>query len=103
MAHRLKQALSASLGGSAMTTKTRGLVLAGASAALCMGSIDAPAQDQPQVHSGGANLEEVIVSARKREESVLDVPVAINVFTAADIEAAGIQRLRRTSSASRRT
>jgi iron complex outermembrane receptor protein len=91
MAHRLKQALSASLGGSAMTTKSRRLVLAGASAALCMGSIDAPAQDQPQVHGGGANLEEVIVSARKREESVLDVPVAINVFTAADIEAAGIQ------------
>ena len=74
-----------------MTSSSRGLVLAGASAALCLGWIDAPAQDQPQVHSGGANLEEVIVSARKREESVLDVPVAINVFTAADIEAAGIQ------------
>lgn len=73
-----------------MTTKRRGLVLAGASAALCMSPIDLPAQDQQRVQ--GANLEEVIVSARKRDESVLDVPVAINVFTAADIEAAGIER-----------
>ncbi|WP_116812206.1 TonB-dependent receptor [Steroidobacter cummioxidans] len=73
-----------------MTTKRRGLVLAGASAALCMSPFDLPAQDQQRVQ--GANLEEVIVSARKRDESVLDVPVAINVFTAADIAAAGIDR-----------
>ena len=44
------------------------------------------------MQSGGTALEEIIVSARKRDESVLDVPVAINVFTAADIEAAGIER-----------
>ena len=76
-----------------MTTirRGRGLVLAGASTALFMAPLDAPAQDQPR-ESAGTSLEEVIVSARKREESVLDVPVAINVFTAADIEAAGIER-----------
>jgi len=55
-----------------------------------MSPFDLPAQDQQRVQS--SNLEEVIVSARKRDESVLDVPVAINVFTAADIEAAGIER-----------
>ena len=38
------------------------------------------------------SLEEVIVTARKRDEASLDVPVAVNVFTAADIEAAGIER-----------
>lgn len=70
----------------------RGLVLAGASTAFFMVPLDAPAQDQPAVQGSGASLEEVIVSARKRDESLLDVPVAINVFTAADIEAAGIER-----------
>lgn len=73
----------------------RGLVLAGASTALFAVPFDAPAQDpatQQQAQGAGTSLEEVIVSARKRDESVLDVPVAINVFTAADIEAAGIER-----------
>jgi iron complex outermembrane receptor protein len=40
----------------------------------------------------GIALEEVVVTARKRDESLLDVPVAINVFTAADIKSAGIER-----------
>ena len=72
----------------------RGLVLAGASTAFFMVPLDAPAQDQQpaQAQGTGTSLEEVIVSARRREESVLNVPVAINVFTAADIEAAGIER-----------
>lgn len=37
-------------------------------------------------------LEEVVVTARKRDESLHDVPVAVNAFSAADIESAGIQR-----------
>src|SRR4051812_5015157 len=36
--------------------------------------------------------ETVTVTARRRDESSLDVPVAINAFTAADINAAGIER-----------
>ena len=36
--------------------------------------------------------ETVTVTARRRDESSLDVPVAINAFTAADIKAAGIER-----------
>jgi iron complex outermembrane recepter protein len=36
--------------------------------------------------------ESVTVTARRRDESSLDVPVAINAFTAADIKAAGIER-----------
>lgn len=71
----------------------RVLVLAGASTAFFVVPLDVPAQDQGRVQSAtGTSLEEVIVSARKREESMHDVPVAINVFTAADIEAAGIER-----------
>jgi len=37
-------------------------------------------------------LEEVVVTARKREEAFRDVPVTINVFTEKAIEAAGILR-----------
>jgi iron complex outermembrane receptor protein len=37
-------------------------------------------------------LEEVVVTARKRDESLHDVPVAVNAFSAAEIESAGIER-----------
>ena len=39
-----------------------------------------------------AGLEEVVVTARKRDESLHDVPVAVNAFSAADIQSAGIER-----------
>jgi len=35
-------------------------------------------------------IQEIVVSARKRDESYVDVPVAISVFTAEEIESAGI-------------
>lgn len=38
-------------------------------------------------------LEEVIVSARKKEESLQDVPISISAFTGEQIKSAGIQRL----------
>ncbi|MDA9614594.1 TonB-dependent receptor [Pseudomonadota bacterium] len=37
-------------------------------------------------------LEEVVVSARKVDESVQDVPIAMSVFTSSDISDAGIER-----------
>ena len=40
----------------------------------------------------GSVMEEVVVTARKRDEAFQDVPVTVNVFTAQTIEAAGIQR-----------
>jgi iron complex outermembrane recepter protein len=36
-------------------------------------------------------IEEIFVSARKRDESYVDVPAAISVFTAEEIESAGIE------------
>jgi iron complex outermembrane recepter protein len=45
-----------------------------------------------QTPNATSSLEEVIVTARKRDETSLNVPVAVNVFTAADIQAAGIER-----------
>ncbi len=38
-------------------------------------------------------LEEVVVTARKREESLQDIPMAITAFNAADIESAGIRNV----------
>ena len=40
----------------------------------------------------GAELEEIIVTARKRSESLQNVPIAVSAFTADQIESAGIQR-----------
>ena len=36
-------------------------------------------------------IEEIIVTARKREESLQDIPVSVTAFSAADIEAAGLR------------
>ncbi len=40
----------------------------------------------------GAELEEIIVTARKRSESLQDVPIAVTAFTETQIESAGIRR-----------
>jgi iron complex outermembrane recepter protein len=73
---------------------TRPCVLAGtASVVLSTASFQAGAQANVVANLQEVNaLEEVVVTARKRDESFVDVPVAINVFTAADIKAAGIER-----------
>ncbi|MEJ1965296.1 MAG: TonB-dependent receptor [Gammaproteobacteria bacterium] len=45
-----------------------------------------------RAQSSDVFLEEVVVTARKRDESLHDVPVAVNAFSAAEIESAGIVR-----------
>ncbi len=40
----------------------------------------------------GDVLEEIVVTARKRDETLHDVPVTVNAFSAAEIESAGIER-----------
>jgi iron complex outermembrane receptor protein len=42
--------------------------------------------------STGPELEEIVVTARQRSEKLLDVPVTVEAFSAADIKAAGIER-----------
>src|SRR6185295_15185110 len=64
------------------------LLMLACSTALCATVPDLHAQTP----SATSSLEEVIVTARKRDEASLNVPVAVNVFTAADIVAAGIER-----------
>jgi len=46
----------------------------------------------PAWSQGQETLEEVVVTARKRDESLHDVPVAVDAFSSAEIESAGIQR-----------
>jgi iron complex outermembrane receptor protein len=59
----------------------------------CVSALYATSPELPaQTPSATSSLEEVIVTARKRDEASLNVPVAVNVFTAADIQAAGIER-----------
>jgi iron complex outermembrane receptor protein len=50
-----------------------------------------PAVLQAQATSSGA-LEEIIVTARQREEKIEDVPVTITAFTQTEIQNAGIER-----------
>jgi iron complex outermembrane receptor protein len=46
------------------------------------------AQDAP-VATGAMGLEEVTVTARRREESLQDVPIAVSAYSAEQIEATG--------------
>jgi iron complex outermembrane receptor protein len=46
------------------------------------------AQNEPTA----AGLEEIVVTARKRDEALIDVPVAVSAFSAQEIESAGISR-----------
>ena len=42
----------------------------------------------------GEGLEEIVVTARKREESLMEVPISITAFTAEDLEARGLVELK---------
>jgi iron complex outermembrane receptor protein len=44
------------------------------------------------VAQGAAVLEEIVVTARKRSESLQDVPIAVTAFTSSQIQSAGIER-----------
>ena len=46
------------------------------------------------VYSGEPELEEILVTARKRSESVQDIPESITVFSQSQVENAGITRIK---------
>ncbi|MFM1886593.1 MAG: hypothetical protein RL026_1750, partial [Pseudomonadota bacterium] len=54
------------------------------------GAIAVPPVLAAAAEDGG--LEEIVVSARKREESALDVPVAVTAFSESTIAAVGIEK-----------
>ena len=51
-------------------------------------SATAPAADTPS-EQGGTTVESVVVTARRREESIRDVPVTVNAVTAGELAAQG--------------
>jgi iron complex outermembrane receptor protein len=75
-----------------MTTSPRaqwiGLLLA--TAAICA---PYPAFAQAAAADDSATLDEIIVTARKREERLIDVPIPISAFTGADIDRRAVTNL----------
>lgn len=57
---------------------------------IAVGLFGLPSLSLTDTHA--AEIEEIIVSARKRSESLQDVPIAITAFTERTIEQAGIER-----------
>ncbi len=69
---------------------------AGLIASASMATLDASAQQTPAPTASAADeivLEEVVVTARKREESLQDVPIAVTALTADSIEERNINNL----------
>jgi len=64
-------------------------IVAGATTALTGLSLDLPTAQAQQFA-----VEEIVVTARRRAESLQDIPLAITAFSAQDIEDAGIQGLQ---------
>ncbi|MEA3181519.1 MAG: iron complex outerrane recepter protein [Gammaproteobacteria bacterium] len=60
-----------------------------AACAAALISIPVLAQESAEERGGPIRLEEVVVTATKRSESLQDVPVAVTALTSADIEARG--------------
>jgi len=52
---------------------------------------------QAPADAGVAMLEEVVVTARKREESIQDVPLSVEAFTSEELQRRGIQELKDVS------
>ncbi|HXY96105.1 MAG TPA: TonB-dependent receptor [Steroidobacteraceae bacterium] len=72
-----------------------GSLAAGAAAALLLAfTVPVPAQEQKQAESGaeaGGEVETIIVSARKRAESIAEVPTSITAFTPETIKDYNVQ------------
>src|SRR5882724_7763729 len=82
---RVYSGLSHPKGGVHMTTRKIPALIA---VPVCV-AVLAPL---PAWSQGQETLVEVVVTARKRDESLHDVPVAVDAFSSAEIESAGIQR-----------
>jgi len=64
-----------------------------ASVIAIVATLPAMAQAQQQAQAQGLALEEIVVTARKVEENLMTVPLAITAFSEADIEARNFKQL----------
>lgn len=72
-------------------TRRRTALLAGLSA-VALTAVSAPAfaqSEEPQAETPDAEEGAIVVTARRREESLLDVPIAITAYTGAQLEQSG--------------
>jgi outer membrane receptor protein involved in Fe transport len=72
-----------------MPRRGRGTLLAGVSAIAALIATGAMAQEAPPAPTadpGASNLDEVVVTARRRSERLQDVPIAISAITAQTLE-----------------
>ena len=61
---------------------------------ICLGSVFViPVYAQDSESGIGALMEEIKVTARKREEGLQDTPIAVSVFSGESLEARGVQRI----------
>ena len=77
-----------------MNIERNGRLAAIAGAALCAAVAIASERAEAQADTPSMQLEEIVVTARRREESVLEIPESITAFTALDIENKRIDSLR---------
>ena len=63
-------------------------------AALTAGSRPAAAQSDQPTAAAGAGLEEIVVTARRREERLQTVPIAITAFTQTELDQKHVEQLR---------
>jgi iron complex outermembrane recepter protein len=63
-------------------------------AAAAVAALGPQAQAQETADEAADGLDEIVVTARKREETLLEVPVSITALTARDIESRGIENLQ---------
>ncbi len=73
--------------------ETRHLLMMGAAAAALATVSPAQAAAPAQPQAKEAQVEEVVVTARRREENLKDVPIAVTVFSAEKMSQAGVQNI----------
>jgi len=75
-----------------MTIRASQFTLLAGSIAIILMASQASAQQAPAASPSAGELGEIVVTARAREEKLIDVPATVQAFTAADIKRAGIER-----------
>ena len=64
------------------------MLFAGSTLAAMTGA-SAAAQEAPSDGTSAAQVEEIVVTARRREESLQDVPISVTAFTADALDQTG--------------
>lgn len=79
--------------GNTRTAVVRTLFAAASSVALST-PVLAQQAAQPAATSGAQSLEEIVVTAQRREQRLIDVPLSVTAITAAEIESRGVTSLQ---------